>query len=133
MTQHTDLFPYDTPPAPRVPDSAGTTRPGGVQNVVAPFSVNIGHSLELSALALIAVGLKLAYDHRGRDVEAPVQVPLADEEIYPIRLSDWLAMTEADSTQAKRSSFLSLLQEMTTRGIGRRSRVALLQEMTIRS
>jgi hypothetical protein len=74
MTPYTNTHEQDKP-----------GRPGGMQVVVAPFSVSIGHSLELSALALLAVGLQLAYRHRGREV------PLAEEHFYPgIPLSEWM-------------------------------------------
>jgi hypothetical protein len=89
------------------------TRPGGVQVVLAPFSVSVGHSLELSALAVLAVGLKVAYDHRSREV------PLRNEYFDPpIPLSVWMereSMTEPQIGIYKRRSLLDVLREMTVR------------------
>jgi hypothetical protein len=130
MTQHTDLSPYDTPPARQVSDGAVGTRPGGVQIVVAPFSVSIGHSFELTALALCAVGLKLAYDHRGREIplgrEVPLgrDVPLRSEYFDPgMSLSELEAIAPAQpentvpklSPNPRRRSLLRVLQDMTIR------------------
>jgi hypothetical protein len=93
---------------------ADDTRPAvPVQVVVAPVSLNLGHSLELSAVALLAVGLQLAYHHRSREV-------VVCEEHFdpPIRLSEWMEQqptTDPETRTYKRRSILSALQERTIR------------------
>jgi hypothetical protein len=92
---------------------ADDTRAMPMQVVVAPVSLNIGHSLELSAVALLAVGLQLAYHHRSREV-----VVCEEQCDPPIRLSEWMereSMTEPEGAVPKRRSLLAVLQDMTIR------------------
>jgi hypothetical protein len=102
------------------PQDYATTPPAPVQVVLAPVSLNIGHSLELSALELLAVGLKVAYDHRSRDVVlVKSDLVVVNEHFHPgmplSELMKRLSMTQPESTTAKRRSVLSILQERTIR------------------
>jgi hypothetical protein len=88
------------------PQDYPTMQSRGVQLVVAPFSVSIGHSFELSALALLAVGLKLAYDRRSRHVVLQKgDLVVVNEQFHPrmplSELMERLPITEPEAKSMK--------------------------------
>lgn len=105
---------------------------------VPSLSVSTSHFMDLIVFYVLAVSVQVAARLRGRGGEvyvSEVRVPLADDELFSMRLSEWTALSQGEAAAVKRKSRPSLLQEITVRGKGtlRRSRLDLLREMTVRS
>jgi hypothetical protein len=114
---------------PRDRENYADTRLGGVDWVVAPVTLNVGHSLFVLGLVLFAVCVQLAY-HRSRKVQLARSREAArfdecfDECFYPgIRLSELEArMNRARAEKPvhvparERRSIIAVLQDMTVIG-----------------